>query len=78
MQDAKNAEPPMISIIEASRISENRRKAVFLLEAKNRERKAGDRAELYNPWADCYNKATRKKSDTRDVWAKAAGFVASG
>ena len=41
MQDAKNAESPMISIIEASRTSENRRGAVFFVGNGEQRQKPG-------------------------------------
>ena len=74
----KNAEPPMISIIEISGTSKNAERRFFVGSGGDGERKAGSWPELYNPRADCYNKATRKNRIRGGVWARAAGFAASG
>ena len=55
----------MISIIEISGTSKNAERRFFVGSGGDGERKAGSWPELYNPRADCYNKATRKKPDTR-------------
>ena len=79
MQDAKNAESPMILIIEISRTTKNRRKAVCCWKRGETEsEKPGAGLSFTTPGQIAIIKPQGKNRIRGDVWAKAAGFAASG